>query len=195
MFGLGQPHHLTMEYEKVNTKAMWQKRLAWMAAGYVGGSLLSQLIGGAGSLIAAVVTLAGYPGAISGVVAVVVMAACWIGLLGFLICNERVERELPNPMTLTTAIVTALVLGFAMNWMGILIQQRTVSLNQMGEYYLWQTYGMIPLNICVLVACTSVVIKYGRSRKAAIANEDQGANRFSSLGVLVDAVYSLALLG
>ena len=156
---LGTADALTGEYGKVNEGLVWRKRLAWMTGGYLGGVIIGALIGGIASLVSAATAFVGFPGAASGVVAVVVAAACWGGLIYYLMSRQHRWRTSWNPIALVCILILAMLVGHAMNIGGQLIQNNFISASQFGVAMMWRAYGSFGIYIAVFIACLSMIFR------------------------------------
>jgi hypothetical protein len=163
---LGQPDQLATEFEKVNARPIWRNRLAWVIAGYLGGSAISGLIHGASSFSAAAVTIGDLPAASSGVVAVLVKMACWIGLFGYLIRRGHRWIEQPKPIALISAVAVAWMLGLALNWGGTIFQAHFLPVARIGDSMFWQMIGGMVVQFCVFIACIILLLRYDRNCQA-----------------------------
>lgn len=163
---MGPADSLAGEFGKVNAGRVWRRRLAWMTGGYVGGVVIGGLISGTGSLSAAAVSLAGFSGSASGISAVAVMAACWIGLFAcltrFTPAIDESRFALRRPIGFASVLVLALVIGTAMYWSGNVIESRSVSINEFGQSMMWRAGGAMAINLGVFVTCIFVMLRLGR---------------------------------
>ncbi len=106
---LGNSTVLEREFRKVNGGLVWQRRIFWMLAGYVGLFVFGKLVVGVGSVAAAVAAYAGADGMLMASASLLVFVLGWVCLFfGIISLAKRGEGRFMRHVQKTSPFVLAM---------------------------------------------------------------------------------------
>lgn len=151
---LGHPSDLECEFERSNGVAVWRRRVLWMLCGYVASAVGGGVISIAVTISALGASLAGLSGTVTGITMMTVLALGWTALLSLAYRQSQSQRAggLQLPVVWGIAACVVPLAGFAVRFLGGILQARFVASSQFAESQQWFAAGGWAVQMCVFVA-------------------------------------------
>lgn len=159
---LGHPSELEQEYAKVNSGAQWRKRVFWMLTGYIAMTVVGTIVSAVVAIAGTGMAIAGVEGTVSAVALIAVMVLGWSGLpvLAYRQFQNLGGRGEHLPVKWFVATGIMLVVAPIITFGGRIAQTRIVDPSWYGESAVYFGFGGFAIHLGVVVFCFIAMWKF-----------------------------------